>query len=80
MATLDEPTLHALARRILITINDAGRCLITQPAELAQLKAMGLDGLRQFAADHGWTVVMRLGGAQIEFFAVHVARARAGLV
>ena len=51
MAT-DDPLLHALARRIKITVNETGRCLITAPAELAPLKALGLDALRHFAASH----------------------------
>ena len=76
----DDPLLHAMARRVQITVNETGRCLITAPAELGPLKALGLDGLRRFAASHGWTAVPRLGFAQIEFFAVHLPRATAGLV
>jgi hypothetical protein len=76
----DDPLLHALARRIQITVNETGRCLVTSAAELAPLKAMGLASLRDFAASHGWTAVPRLGYAQIEFFAVHLPRAAAGLV
>ena len=76
----DDPLLHALARRIAVTVAETGRCLVTVPAELAPLKALGLDRLRQFAASHGWTAVPRLGFAQIEFFAVHLPRAAAGLV
>jgi len=76
----DDTLLQALARRIAVTVNETGRCLITVPAELAPLKALGLDGLRQFAARHGWTPVPRLGFSQIEFFAVHLPRVAAGLV
>jgi hypothetical protein len=78
MAT-DDPFLHALARRILLTVNETGRCLITAPAELQPLRKLGLDGLRDFAASHGWTAVPRLGYTQIEFFAVHLPRAAATL-
>jgi hypothetical protein len=80
MATDDDPLLHALARRIKIAVNETGRCLITAPAELAPLKALRLETLRDFAASHGWTAVPRLGFTQIEFFAVHLPRAAAGLV
>jgi len=76
----DNSLFHALARRIQVAVNETGRCLITVPVELAPLKALGLDGLRQFAASHGWTAVPRLGFTQIEFFAVHLPRAAAGLV
>lgn len=76
----DDPLLHALARRIQMAVNETGRCLVTVPADLAPLKALGLDRLRQFAARHGWTAVPRLGFAQVEFFAVHLPRVAAGLV
>ena len=76
----DDPLLHALARRIQVTVNETGRCLVTVPPELAPLKALGLDGLRQFAASHGWTAVPRLGFTQIEFFAVHLPRVATALV
>jgi hypothetical protein len=79
MAT-DNPLFHALARRIQILVNETGRCLITAPAELGPLNGLGTDGLREFAAGHGWTAVPRLGGTQIEFFTVHLPRAAAGLV
>jgi hypothetical protein len=80
MSTDDDPLMHALARRIDITVNESGRCLITQPSELAPLKALGIDALRIFAANHGWTAVPRLGFTQLEFFPVHLPRAAAGLV
>lgn len=76
----DDALFHALARRIEITVTETGRCLITQPAELAPLKALGMEELRAFAASHGWTAVPRLGFTQLEFFPVHLPRATAGLV
>jgi hypothetical protein len=79
MAT-EQPLLHALARRIQATVNETGRCLVTLPAELEPLKALGLEGLRKFASGHGWTAVPRLGFAQIEFFAVHLPRVAPGMV
>jgi hypothetical protein len=79
MAT-DDALLHAMARRIQTLVKETGRCLITSPAELGPLSALGADGLRQFAAGHGWTVVPRLGFSQVEFFAVHLPRVSAGLV
>jgi hypothetical protein len=77
---IDDSLLHALARRIRHTVNETGRCLVTLPAELEPLKALGREGLRQFAASHAWTVVPRLGYTQIEFFAVHLPRVPAGMV
>ena len=43
---IDDPLLYALARRIQILVNETGRCLITVPAELAPLKALGAENLR----------------------------------
>ena len=77
---MDDSLLHALSGRIRVTVNETGRCLITSPAELAPLKALGLEGLQKFAGRHGWTAVPRLGYTQIEFFAVHLPRAAATLV
>jgi hypothetical protein len=76
----DDPILHAVARLIQIAVNEKGRCLVTLPAELVPLKALGSNGLRQFAAEHGWNAVPRLGFTQIEFFATHLPPAAAGLV
>ena len=75
----DDPLLGALAQRIQVTVSETGRCLLTLPAELAPLKTLGPDGLGQFAAEHGWTAVPRLGFTQLEFFAVHLARVPASL-
>ncbi len=77
---IDDPLLYALARRIQILVNETGRCLITVPAELAPLKALGAENLREYAASHGWTVVPRLGFSQVEFFAVHLRRVPSGMV
>jgi hypothetical protein len=76
----DDLLLNALARRIEVGVNETGRCLLTLAAELAPFKALGMDGLRSFAASHGWTAVPRLGFTQLEFFTVHLPRAAAGLV
>ncbi|MEY2485025.1 MAG: hypothetical protein QOG67_711 [Verrucomicrobiota bacterium] len=49
---------------------------ITHPAELRVLKSMSDDELRQFAAEHGWRSVRRIGGHQIEFYKDAAARLR----
>ena len=76
----DNPLLEALAKRIHVAVNETGRCLITSPAELTPLRALGANGLREFAESHGWTAVPRLGFTQIEFFAVHLPRVAADVV
>jgi hypothetical protein len=79
MAT-DTPLLYALAQRIKVRVVETGRCLITAPVELAPLKGLGRDGLREFAARNGWTAVPRLGFTQVEFFTVNLPRVANGVV
>jgi len=60
--------LPALTAKISTTLAARSQIFITHPAELAILKAMSDGELRQFAAEHGWRVVRRVGGRQIEFY------------
>lgn len=41
---------------------------ITHPVELKLFHAVSDADLRQFAHDHGWRVVRRIGGRQLEFY------------
>jgi hypothetical protein len=41
---------------------------VTQPAELRILREMSESDVREFANSHGWRVIRRLGGRQIEFY------------
>jgi hypothetical protein len=49
---------------------------IIHPAELRLVHSMTDAQLREFAAEHGWGVVRRLGGRQIEFYNDAGARAQ----
>lgn len=54
---------------------------ITHPVELKLFHTLSDEQLRDFAHDHGWRVVRRIGGRQIEFYHdVHeqMERARTG--
>ena len=42
--------------------------VVTQPAELRVLSDMSEDEIREFAKSHGWRIIRRLGGRQIEFY------------
>ena len=42
--------------------------VVTQPAELRVLRDLSEDELREFATNHGWRIIRRLGGRQIEFY------------
>jgi len=41
---------------------------VTHPSELAVVRALSSEELRDMAQQHGWRVVRRLGGRQIEFY------------
>jgi hypothetical protein len=60
--------LPALAAKIAAVLSDKPEYFVTQPAELRILRGMSDADIRDFAAGHGWRVVKRLGGRQIEFY------------
>jgi hypothetical protein len=41
---------------------------VTHPSELAVVRALSSEKLRDTARQHGWRVVRRVGGRQIEFY------------
>lgn len=41
---------------------------VTHPSELAVVRALSSEDLRDVAREHGWRVVRRVGGRQIEFY------------
>ena len=41
---------------------------VTHPSELRVVRALSEPDLRDMARKHGWRVVRRLGGRQIEFY------------
>jgi len=65
----------ALATKIAATLANRPQIFITHPAELKLLRQMSDEQLRSFAAGHGWRVIRRLGGRQIEFYNDAGARA-----
>lgn len=60
--------LPALTAKIAGALAVRPELFITHPAELKVLSSMTEDELMQFAVDHGWRVVRRVGGRQIEFY------------
>ncbi|MBO0696577.1 MAG: hypothetical protein J2P56_10840 [Verrucomicrobia bacterium] len=60
--------LPALAVKIARILSIKPEYLITQPAELRILREMSEADIREFAKSHGWRVIRRLGGRQIEFY------------
>ena len=60
--------LPALAAKIAAVLSDKSEYFVTQPAELRILREMSDADIKNFAASHGWRVVKRLGGRQIEFY------------
>jgi len=60
--------LPALAVKVAKMLSIKSEYVVTQPAELRILGEMSEAGVREFAKSHGWRVIRRLGGRQIEFY------------
>jgi hypothetical protein len=60
--------LSALTAKIAKALSTRPEYLVTQPAELRILRGMSDADVAEFAKSHGWRVIRRLGGRQIEFY------------
>jgi len=60
--------LPALAAKIGERLSMSSEYLVTQSAELRVLRDLTEDQIREFAKSHGWQIIRRLGGRQIEFY------------
>jgi hypothetical protein len=60
--------LAAVAGKIATVLAVKPQVFITHPVELKILNMMTKSELDEFAAEHGWRVVRRIGGRQIEFY------------
>jgi hypothetical protein len=60
--------LEPMARVIAQRLAEKPEHFITHPSEKKLFQALTEDELREFARRHGWRVVRRLGGRQIEFY------------
>jgi hypothetical protein len=60
--------LPALAAKIAKVLSHGSEYVVTQPAEVRILRAMSDEEVSEFAKSHGWRVIRRLGGRQIEFY------------
>jgi hypothetical protein len=60
--------LTALAAKIARVLAIKSEYLVTQPVELRILREMSEADVREFARSHGWRVIRRLGGQQVEFY------------
>ena len=58
----------AVAEKIAKVLSRVSEYVVTQPAELRVLRQMSDAELSEFAKSHGWRVIRRLGGRQIEFY------------
>jgi hypothetical protein len=60
--------LPGLVAKIGEVLSKSSEYVVTQPAELRVLREMSEDEVREFAKSHGWRIIRRLGGRQIEFY------------
>ena len=61
-------SLPSLAAKIAKALSRGSEYVVTQPAELRVLQEMPDEEVSEFAKSHGWRVIRRLGGRQIEFY------------
>jgi hypothetical protein len=62
------PDLPAVAAKTAKVLSRGSEYVVTQPAELRVLREMSDAEISEFAKSHGWRVIRRLGGRQIEFY------------
>jgi hypothetical protein len=60
--------LSGLAAKVAGELSHESEYVVTQPAELRVLREMSDAEVSEFAKSHGWRVIRRLGGRQIEFY------------
>ncbi len=60
--------LPALERKITAELSRRPEYFVTHPAELSVLHCLTSDELREFAEQHSWRVISRLGGRQLQFY------------
>jgi hypothetical protein len=60
--------LPGLTVKISNALSRGSEYVVIQAAELRVLREMSAAELDDFARNHGWRVIRRLGGRQIEFY------------
>ena len=60
--------LPAVTAKISAALATRPQVFITHPVELRILNTMTGRELEEYAAEHGWRIVRRIGGRQIEFY------------
>jgi hypothetical protein len=60
--------LPALTAKISAVLETRPAVFITHPVELKILNSMTKDEVENYATGHGWRIVRRIGGRQIEFY------------
>lgn len=68
--------LPVLTEKIAAALATRPEVFITHPVELRILKSLTGVELEQYAIEHGWRIVRRIGGRQIEFYNDVTARER----
>ena len=60
--------LSAMEAKISGELSRRPECFITHPAEVRVMQQLDATQLQDFAHRHGWRVVRRLGGRQLQFY------------
>jgi hypothetical protein len=65
---MEQAQLAGIAGKIVRMLAVKPEYFVTQPAELKVLRGLSESELDEFARQHGWRTVRRIGGRQIEFY------------
>jgi len=60
--------LPAVIAKIARVLAIKPECFVTHPSELRVIRGLSDEDLCDMARQHGWRVVRRVGGSQIEFY------------
>ncbi len=65
---MEQAELAGMADKIARLLAMKPEYFVTQPVELKVLRGLSRSELEEFARQHGWRAVRRIGGRQIEFY------------
>lgn len=60
--------LSAMEAKITRELSQRPECFITHPSEMRVFRGMSAAELNEFAHRHGWRVIRKVGGRQLQFY------------
>lgn len=60
--------LVAMGAKISAVLSKRPECFVTHPSEMKVFREMSATDINDFAHRHGWRVVHKVGGRQLQFY------------